>query len=210
MLAITTENFKTGGNGGTGMQVVFPHHRKAMIAQDKANIPATNGQPKYIWRSPKGELQAYVGNRYVRELKTYGVLPFLPSIAVNSTTPVNGILPAQDVYDTMRTWFYKEEPATVGRNGSFVRNPGAYFTYGGNTYAPNLAGVFESLYIADQLSQSPNLVDKDSDLGKAKKAVAAEMRNFERANQTLGVYAWGARAGGHECRSRHSQFWGLL
>ena len=65
-LEVTTEDFKTGGPAGTAMQLVFPHHREAMIAADKANIPQANGAAKYTWKSVNGELQAYVGNSYVR------------------------------------------------------------------------------------------------------------------------------------------------
>ena len=86
-MAVTTEHFLTGAAGGAALQLVFPHHRKAMVSADRQNIPVRNGAAKYTWRSLKGELQAYQGNSYVRELRTLGVLPFLPSVAVNNPSP---------------------------------------------------------------------------------------------------------------------------
>lgn len=191
MMEVTTENFKTGAKGGKALQFVFPHHRKVMIPEDLQNILTVNNQPKYTWRSVKGELQAYVGNKYVRELTTYGLLPFLPSVAVNSTAQVNGKLPAEDVYQALKTWFFQAEPNDGGTPGSFVRNIGTYFPFQNNTYSPNLAGVFEPLFIADELSNSPNMTGMDSDRGKPKKQVANEMRAFILDSLKEMVGRWG-------------------
>jgi hypothetical protein len=185
-MEVTTEDFKTGGAPGTAMQLVFPHHRAAMITADKANIPQANGVAKYTWKSVNGELQAYVGNGYVRELTTYGVLPFMPGVAYEGSDESA----AEDVYDTLKTWYYQAEPNLGGTPGPFVRNIGTYFPFQNNTYAPNLAGIYENLVIADQLARSPLLSDVDTDLQKPKNAVAADIRNFVLASLKEVVGRW--------------------
>ena len=190
-LEVTTEDFRTGGPAGTAMQLVFPHHRASMIAADKANIPTVNGTAKYTWKSVNGELQAYVGNSYVSELTTYGELPFLPGVAYRTPNTGPDASAPEDVYDTLKTWFYQAEPDVGGTPGPFVRNIGTYFPFQNNTYEPNLAGIFENLAIADQLAQSPALSDVDPDLKKPKNAVAADMREFILASlkETVGRWA---------------------
>ena len=177
-MEVTTQDFRTGAATGPALQIVFPHHRKVMIAQDRQNIPQANGAAKYTWRSINGELQAYIGNTYVRELTVYGVLPFMPGIAYEGPGPGPNQLPAEDVYDTLKKWFFEAEPNLGGTPGPFARNIGTYFPFQNNTYSPNVAGIYENLVIADQLSQSPYLTDVDTDLKKPKQAVAAEMRDF--------------------------------
>lgn len=177
--AVTTEAFIPSQPASPALQLVFPHHRKAMIAQDKSNILlGSDNKPKYTWRSLKGELQAYAGNSYVRELTARGVLPFLPNLAMNSTAAVNGNVPAQDVYATMKAWFYQGEPATDAGNNPFVLQNQAYFVGATNTYVPGLATLFEGLNIADQLSKSPALNEIDTDINQSKQQVAAGMRDF--------------------------------
>jgi hypothetical protein len=177
--AVTTEVFIPSQPASPALQMVFPHHRKAMIAQDKANILLGNdSKPKYTWRSLKGELQAYAGNSYVRELTARGVLPYLPNLAMNSTTPANGKVPAQEVYNAMKAWFYTGEPATDSGNNPFVLQNQAYFVGATNTYVPGLATLFEGLNIADQLSKSPALNEIDPDLNESKQLVAAGIRDF--------------------------------
>jgi hypothetical protein len=177
--AVTTEAFIPSQPASPALQMLFPHHRKAMIAQDQANILlGSDSQPKYTWRSLKGELQAYAGNSYVRELTARGVLPFLPNVAMNSMTAVNGNVPAQDVYASMKAWFYQGEPATDSSNNPFVLQNQAYFVGATNTYVPGLATLFEGLNIADQLSKSPALTEVDVDLKQSKQAVAAGIRDF--------------------------------
>jgi hypothetical protein len=177
--AVTTEPFKSRLAAGPALQMVFPHHRKAMIAQDRQNILQANGQPKYSWRSLKGELQAYVGNSYVRELRVEGVLPFLPSTAIDDATRINGEIPAEDVYQALKHWYYQNEPVSpgLGSFNSVVRDLGPYLGYAQNTYAPGLAALFESLTIADQLANSPGLTGDDDDLEQRKRAAAAEIRD---------------------------------
>ena len=190
-MEVTTEDFKSGGAPGTAMQLVFPHHRKTMIAADKANIPQANGAAKYTWKSVNGELQAYIGNNYVREQTANGVLPFMPGVAYEGSNIGPDQLAAEDTYDTLKTWFYQAEPDDGDNTpGPFVRNIGTYFPFQNNTYAPNLAGIYENLNIADQLSRSPYLSDEDTDLKKSKNAVAAEMRDFILASLKEVVGRW--------------------
>lgn len=191
MMAVTTDAFKGEGVAGKALQVVFPHQYKSMMPQSKSNIPLVDGAPQYTWLSPKGELQAYVGNFYVRELKAYGLLPYLPSVAINSTNKINGTMPVDDIYASLKAWFYTEEPQTTGKTDGFIRNPGSYWPYQNNTYAPNIAAVFENIFIADELARSSTLVGKDPDRGKGKKAVAAEIRNesLELLKEIIGRWA---------------------
>ncbi len=192
LMEVTTEDFKTGSTPGAAMQIVFPHQRKKMVAQDKANIPLVNGAPKYTWRSVKGELHAYIGNSTVSELRTYGILPYLPNITVNSTASVNGNVPAEDIYDTLKQWFYKAEPTLGGNPGPFARNIGTYFPFQNNTYAPNLAGVYENMVIADQLAKSPNLAETDPEITRTTKTqVAGEMRDFMLSSLKEMIGRWG-------------------
>lgn len=190
MMAVTTDAFK-GGSPGKTIQIVFPHQYKSMIPQSASNIPLVDGKPQYTWLSPKGELRAYIGNFYVRELKTYGLLPYLPSLAINSTDQVNGTLPAEDIYNSLKAWFYTEEPQSSGKTDGFIRNPGSYWPYQNNTYSPNIAAVFENIFIADELSRSSTLNAIDPDRGKPKKAVAAEIRNesLELLKEIIGRWA---------------------
>jgi len=195
MMEVTTEDFKLGGTGDPeldpALQIVFPHHRKAMIAAELENIPkGHDGKPKYTWRSLVGQLQAYEGNSYVRELQTYGVLPFLPSVAVNYASQVNGKVPADDIYDAMKTWFFEGEPATATIN-PFCRDQGYYLGYNANTYIYATAALFEGHGIADQLAHSSQLTGSDADLNKSKNTVAAEMRDFilQRLKELIGQWA---------------------
>jgi hypothetical protein len=209
-LEVTTQDFKSGGAAGTAMQIVFPHHRKAMITADKVNIPQANGAAKYTWKSMNGELQAYIGNNYVRELTVYGSLPFLPGVAHEGPNNGPNQLAAEDVYDTLKEWFFEAEPNLGGTPGPFVRNIGTYFPFQNNTYAPNVAGIFENLVIADQLSQSPYLRDVDTDFKKPKQAVAAEMRDFILASlkEVVGRWADVYTSGVFQYNSEYNTFYG--
>ncbi|MBV9267415.1 MAG: hypothetical protein JO061_14685 [Acidobacteriaceae bacterium] len=184
-LAVTTTPFPLRGcvAGGPPLQIVFPHHRKVMDAASKQNILTTAGEPKYTWNGVIGEYQAYQGASYIQELPAKGVLPYLPGVALDSQmdNPLQpGQSAAEDIYQTMKTWFYIQEPVPApNKLNSFVRNLGTYMNYQDNTYIPGLAGVYESLVIADELARSPVLAaaGKDTDLGRPKVAVAAEMRD---------------------------------
>lgn len=177
VLKTTVDDFATHGPGGTPLQLLFPHQRKNMIDADREHILWRDGQPAYTWRSVKGELVAYAGNRLVQELPVRGILPFLPNVGVDSAAAIAGQVPADDIYATLKTWFYQGEPKPGGqRIPAFVRDLGTYMVYNSNTYSPELAGIFENLLIADQLAQSPRLTGFDADLGKPRAAVAAEIR----------------------------------
>jgi len=121
-LQVTTAPFTVqgcGGGSGNRLQLVFPHHRKAMIADSKQNILTAGGAPKYTWNSMIGEFHAYAGASYVRELTNYGALPFLPSVAVNSDAqnPLQpGQLASEDIYATMKNWFFIQEPVLPGKD----------------------------------------------------------------------------------------------
>lgn len=192
LMEVTTENFDTGESGGDALQLVFPHQRQAMIPEDRNNIWMDQGKPKYTWRSLKGELQAYVGNGYVRELTARGMLPFLPSTAVNSSTKVNGQLPAEEIYAALKTWFFQGEPNTGGLVAPFMRGIAQYLGFQNNTYMPNMPGVFETLVIADQLAQAESMKNQsDPDIGKPKAEVAAEIRDvvLQSLKELIGQWA---------------------
>ncbi|MBP7865047.1 MAG: hypothetical protein KA419_03785 [Acidobacteria bacterium] len=170
---VTTEAFDTGGAGGDALQLVFPHHRKAMVAEDRARI-----QAQYAWRSTSGELQAFVGNQYVRELRTRGLLPFLPGACFSGAAPVNGKMPAADVYDGVKTWLYQGELKPDGTRSPIISDLEQLGTVGGNTYIPGWAALIETLPIADQLANAADLAGWDTDFNLPKTAVAAQMRDF--------------------------------
>lgn len=170
---VTTEKFDTGGTGGDALQLVFPHHRKAMVAEDKARIRA-----QYAWRSTSGELQAYVGNQYVRELRTRGLLTFLPGACLNGASAVDGNMPASEVYDGVKTWLYLGEEKPDGTRSPVVSDLEQLGTIGGNTYIPGWAALFETIPIADQLANSRDLTGWDPDFNLPKTDAAARMRDF--------------------------------
>ena len=191
-LQLTTVPFPINGfTGSTPVQIVFPHHRKAMIADSQKNILNVSGAPKYVWNGVIGQYYAYEGASYVRELANPGGLPFLPGVGMNSTlqNPLRaGQSAADDVYQTMKTWFFVEEETLPGLDkdgkptpahlGSFARNLGTYVNVQTNTYIQGISGVYESMIIAEQLSHSPLLAETDADFGKSKRQVAAEMRDY--------------------------------
>ena len=191
-LQLTTVPFPINGfTGSSPVQIVFPHHRKAMIADSQKNILSVSGAPKYIWNGVIGQYYAYEGASYVRELANPGGLPFLPGVGMNSTlqNPLQaGQSAADDVYQTMKTWFFVEEEVLPGVDengnptpshlGSFARNLGTYVNVQTNTYIQGISGVYESMMVAEQLSRSPLLAETDADFGKSKQQVAAEMRDY--------------------------------
>lgn len=188
-LQLTTVPFPINGfSGSTPLQIVFPHHRKAMIADSQKNILRANNAPQYIWNGVIGQYYAYAGASYVRELANPGGLPFLPGVAVNASVQ-NPLVPsaADDVYQTMKTWFFVEEETLPGMGpngptpaniGSFARNLGTYINVQTNTYIQGISGIYEMMMIAEQLSRSPNLTAIDTDFGKSKQQVAGEMRDY--------------------------------
>ena len=222
-LQVTTAPFQLQGcGGGVPLQLVFPHHRKAMIAASKKNILMAGGAPQYVWSSPIGELYAYAGASYVRELTNFGSLPFLPSLAINPSQPdlPGGSAGAEDIYQAMKTWFFLEEPILPGVDvdgnptpahlSSFTRNLGTYVNVQTNTYIQGISGLYEMLIIADQLAQSPQLSEMDADLGKSKQAVAAEMRGFilQSLKELLGQWADVYTAQFFQYNSQYNSFLG--
>jgi hypothetical protein len=184
-LEVITTPFPINGcsPGGQPLQMVFPHHRKSMNATNRQNILMAGGQPQYTWRGVKGEYQGYQGAWYVQEIQAKGLLPYLPSVALNSqlANPVQpGNSAVEDIYDTMKTWFYVQEPIPPpNKLNSVLRNLGTYMGYGSNSYLPGLPAIYESLVIADLLWQSKDLAaaGMDADLKKPKTVVAREIRD---------------------------------
>lgn len=211
LMQVTAEDFRTGQPVTDTMQIVFPHHRKLMTADDKARILTANGAPKYTWRSVKGELQAFVGNSYVQEIRARGVLPFLPSAAVsNNAQQVAGQQPAEDLYATLKAWFYVDEPNSPITLAPFIRNLGTYVGYQQNTYVQFLPTLWENMTIADQLSKSSWLADTDPDLNKSKRAVAADMRDtiLDSLKELVGRWADVYTSGFFQYNSAYDTFLG--
>jgi hypothetical protein len=172
------------------LQVVFPHHRKAMIPSSASQILTSAGKPKYIWNGVIGEMHAYAGSSYVRALRTKGLLPFFPSVALQAgaKNPLNpDQVAAADIYEELKRWFFVQEPETGGNNiGSVARNVGTYSGVQTNTYMQSLAGLYEPFIIADQLARSTGTDQTeaaqtfghqlDPDLSRSRAEVAAEVR----------------------------------
>ncbi len=174
----------------SALQVVFPHQLVAMSPVQRDANPLR----QYVWNGVIGELTAFEGNSYTEVLTTGGVLPFLPSVPINAgiVNPTNQAAAEEDLYNTLKNWFYQEEGVYTPLNnqgvpvppplhsGSFANNFATYEDGGANTYIQKTATLFESMVIADQLAQSKsaklNVVDPD--FGKNKTAVAAEMRDY--------------------------------
>lgn len=175
---------------GGALQLVFPHHRKAMIPSSSRQILSDGPTPKYVWHGVIGEMHGYAGTSYVRELRTKGLLPFFPSVALQSgmANPVGSATAADDMYDELKRWFFVEEPETGGNNvGSVARNLGTYSGVQTNTYMQSLAGLYEPFIVADQLARSTGAnqtaaanafgQQMDNDLKRSKALVAAEVRD---------------------------------
>jgi hypothetical protein len=182
--------FLTSGSRTTACLALLPHHRKYLHPKD-AECLARNasGAPKFTYRTLKGEMQLYTFEvpahgpfGFVRILETHGLLPFISPIPLCYAPKAPGNRwPYDIVYDSLKQWFWKEEPANEGHASSFAAN---YFSYGGpatNAYLPDWAGVFESLVVADQLSDSaaafPVSAEIDDELGLPKRQVAGIMRD---------------------------------
>lgn len=192
-LQLTTAAFPINGfSGNTPLQLVFPHHRKTMIADSQKNILGGSNTPQYTWNGVIGQYYAYAGASHVRELTNPGGLPFLPGVSMNSAAQnplVSGQAAADDVYQTMKTWFFVEEPVLPGGKdkdgkdipaniGSFARNLGTYVNVQTNSYIQGISGIYEMMNVAEQLSRAPQLAVTDTDFGKTKQQVAVEMRNY--------------------------------
>ena len=184
-LRVDTQPFLPGNCPATDTgQLLFPHHFKSLHPGQR---PQVDG--RYTWKSIMGPLRFYKGSSFVQLIDTKGFLPFFPDEAVESNTR-NPLPPSQlavdDIYETMRNWFYKEEFQTGGNHiDSFLRNIGTYDNQQFNTYEQGLSTLIESMMIADQLANSTRLTGTDNStnnlracLCKPKTQVAAEMRDY--------------------------------
>jgi hypothetical protein len=181
---------------GPSFQLIFPHHRKALVAAQKNQIITTPKTP--VWNTLLGPAFGYAGTTMFLQHKTRGAMPMLPSVAIDNPSIVNpkdaSQTAAEDIYDTLKTWFFREEPAKPGcipgPNGctpvplnlnSFPRNPTTYMSTGSNTYLNFTTTLREQLVVADQLAQTINPKIKgvmDPQLGQTKDQAAAEMRDM--------------------------------
>jgi len=184
-LRVETQPFLPGNCPATDTcRLLFPHHVKSLHPGQRGNLNS-----RYIWHGVQGPLAFYEGSSFVQLVQTNGFLPFFPKQGVNTDLP-NPLQPSQkavdDIYETMRNWFYLEEFQTGGGHiSSFVREIGTYDNVQFNTYEPAFSTLIESLIIADQLANSTKLTGNDTStnnlnacLCKPKTQVAAEMRDY--------------------------------
>jgi Glycosyl hydrolase family 81 C-terminal domain len=196
-------------SAGNSYQLIFPHHRKVLVAAQKSQIVTGSKAP--VWNSLLGPALGYVGNTMFLQHATRGVMSMLPSIAIDKTSIVNPNDPAQtaaeDIYDTLKTWFFLEEPSKPGcvpgpggcmpvplNLNSFPRNPTTYMSTGSNTYINFTTTLREQLVVADQLAQTSNPKIKgvmDPQLGETKDQAAAEMRDLILRTLEEMVGQWG-------------------
>ena len=195
-LRVETQPFLPGTCTETA-QLLFPHHVKSLHPGQRENLDS-----RYIWHGIMGPLTFYKGSSFVQLIDTKGFLPFFPDEAVEATLR-NPLPPSQlaldDIYETMRNWFYLEEFQTGGNHiDSFLRNIGTYDNQQFNTYEQGLSTLIESLMIADQLAHSTKLSGIDTStnnlracLCKPKTQVAAEMRDYilEALKELVGQWA---------------------
>ena len=183
-------------SSGQSFQLIFPHHRKVLFNAQKKQI--VSGPKSPVWNTLLGPAVGYTGNTMILQSSTRGAMPMLPSIAIDSPSVTNPTDAAQtaaeDIYDTLKTWFFLEEPAKPGcipgpdgctpvplNLNSFPRNPTTYMSTGSNTYLNFTTTMREQLVVADQLAQTSNPKIKgvmDPQLGQTKDQAAAEMRDM--------------------------------
>jgi hypothetical protein len=176
-LRVETQPFLPGTCTETA-QLLFPHHVKSLHPGQRAQVNA-----RYTWNSVMGPIRFYNGAAFVQLIDTNGFLPFFPNEVAESNSRNSAL---DDIYETMRNWFYKEEFQTGGNHiDSFLRNIGTYDNQQFNTYEQGLSTLIESMMIADQLAHATNLTGNDTStnnlhacLCKPKTQVAAEMRDY--------------------------------
>ncbi len=203
---VSTTPFALAGCPATPgvLQLVFPHHRKAMIPSSARQIISDGPTPRYVWHGVIGEMHGYAGPSYVRELRTKGLLPYFPSVALQSgmANPVGAATAADDMYNELKRWFFIEEPETGNNNvGSVGRNLGTYSGVQTNTYMQSLAGLYEPFVVADQMARSTGAgqsaaaaafgAQVDNDLKRSKAQVAAEVRDqlLQNLKELVGQWA---------------------
>ncbi len=165
-------------------QLAFPNHRKSLVGAQQSQLFTQQPQPQ--WNSLLGPVIGYVGNTMYLQNSTRGIVPMLPSVAIDNpgiTNPASGQqTAAEDIYDTLKAWYFVQEPQP-GKNqlNSFGRNPSTYMGVGFNTYLNFTTTLRELVVVADQLAQTSNNKIKgvmDPQLGETKDQAAAEMRDF--------------------------------
>ena len=183
-LRLETQPFLPNCTASGPVQLLFPHHFKSLHPGQIAQVDT-----RYTWNSIMGPLRLYKAGAFVQLIDTKGFLPFFPDQVVDSDLK-NPLQPSQlaveDIYETMRNWFYLEEFQTPPNHiNSFVRNIGTYDNVQTNTYEQSLSTLIESMMIADQLAHSTKLRGDDTStnnlhacLCKPKTQVAAEMRDY--------------------------------
>ena len=183
-LRLDTQPFLPNCTASDPIQLLFPHHFKSLHPGQR---PLVDG--RYTWNSIMGPLRLYKAGAFVQLIDTDGFLPFFPDQVVDSNlqNPLQARQSAvEDIYETMRNWFFLEEFQTGGNHiDSFLRNIGTYDNQQFNTYEQGLSTLIESLMIADQLAHSTKLTGNDTStnslhacLCKPKTQVAAEMRDY--------------------------------
>jgi Glycosyl hydrolase family 81 C-terminal domain len=183
-LRLETQPFLPNCTAPDPVQLLFPHHSKSLHPGQRPNVDG-----RYTWNSIMGPLRLYKGGSFVQLIDTNGFLPFFSDQVVESNlqNPLQARqLAVDDVYETMRNWFYQEEFQTGGNHiDSFLRNIGTYDNQQFNTYEQGLSTLIESMTIADQLAHSSKLTGNDTStnslhacLCKPKTQVAAEMRDY--------------------------------
>lgn len=191
--------FESSCTKGDSLQLIFPHHREVLVSAQQSQI-VTSAPGPFIWNTLMGPAMAYTGNTMYLQNGTLGIMPMLPSVAIDNSSIKNPTNPSQtgaeDIYNTLKQWYFLEEPAkpscTPGPSGctppsgpahlnSFARNPSTYMTTGDNTYITGTTTLRELLVVADQLAQTSNPKIKgvmDPQLGETKDEAAAEIRDF--------------------------------
>jgi Glycosyl hydrolase family 81 C-terminal domain len=160
-LRVTTSDFGLPGcTSGKALLMLMPHHVKELYPGQSS---ALNTQ--YQWHGLVGPLTAFVGNSFVDQLRTYGVLSMFPAVLPNSSLKnplyISGQLAVEDVYSTLTNWYYLEETKDPknpkAHLDSFVRNLGTYDNIGANTYEQKWETLIDTAQMADQLSTSTKL-----------------------------------------------------
>ena len=183
-LRLETQPFLPNCTASGPVQLLFPHHFKSLHPGQRAQVSS-----RYTWNSIMGPLKFYTGSSFVQLIDTDGFLPFFPNQVVESDlrNPLQtSQLAVDDIYETMRNWFYLEEFQVGGNHiDSFLRNIATYDNQQFNTYEQGLSTLIESMTIADQLANSSKLRGNDTTtnnlhacLCKPKTQVAAEMRDY--------------------------------
>ena len=204
--------FEASCTAGDSLQMIFPHHRKVLVPSQLSQI-VTKAPGPLIWNTLLGPANAYVGNTMFLQNQTRGIMPVLPSVAIDDPKVTNpndvSQTAAQDIYNTLKAWYFVEEPTKpsckpsptgcIPPTGSshldsFPRNPSTYLNTGDNTYITGTTTMRELLVVADQLAQTANPSIKnvlDKQLGETEDQAAVEIRNFTLRTLEEMIGQWG-------------------